>query len=507
MRNPYHWLTAYTDLFYGEDRVLMVREIVSRLQRGESFAIVGGRRLGKTTLLRRLERELRIKNTGLLPIYVDAQAMPGASTPQEAFEYIRRHVSSQLRINLEGTKGNLGDWVVKAVDNVKCLKLVLLIDEFDLYREYPWSTIFFNNWRALIHNIPDVSQRLAVVLTGGRRMQTLHESPGSPLANVLAWKYLSVLDKKDALRMVNEPTQGQFGEELGETIWLETGGHPFIIQFLMHHVCMWAGQMSAQQAVELAKQKFLAEHDVVFKQWWFDHLEEDERQVYRVLRRRGAATLEELAGELRLSRIAIQERVRTLSCVGIVRRPTISSCEPAGDLFAKWVNENDIVAQGLNAGFAEYSLHQLFDELEQRVRSFVITYLKKTQGLNILLKLFPEQVEKANSNYRKSTQSEQNCPPEELLVYGDFSWPFDIMLRFWKGFYKAFPVDARGRVLGKDLAKAKQRFEERKEILTKIRNDLRHSRPVAEEDRDKARVFCRDILALAGKVAKNSDAC
>jgi predicted transcriptional regulator len=505
MDNPYHWLSTQSNLFYGKERTLLIEEIINRLQGGESFAILGGRRLGKTTLLRRLEQELRTRKIGLFPVYIDAQTMPEASTSQEAFEWIRKQVCSQLGTNLEGSAEDPANWIVKAAEIANCLRLVLLIDEFDMFREYPWSRIFFNNWRAIIHNIPDVSRRVAVVLAGGRRMLALQESPGSPLANVLAWKYLSVLSKSDNLQMVNEPTGGRFGEEFAERVWLETGGHPFLIQFLMHHVCGLAETTSVEEALAVAKDRFLEEHDIVFRQWWFDHLEEDERQVYRLLSMKGVATLEEIASGIGLNLNAIRNCVRTLSWVGIVRWSG-ERCERAGNLFDEWVRDNDISKQSLNAGLANLSLHELYDELERAMRSFVITQLKRFGYLNNLPKLFPDHVQKANLNYQKSKRSAQDCPLEELLEYGDFSWPFEIILSYWKDFYQSFSAKARDRILGKDPNKAKQRFEERKDVLTEIRNAIRHARAITDDDREKARVFCRDIIALMSVASHDSDA-
>jgi hypothetical protein len=275
MKNPYDWLRPTPDLFYGRNRLEMIEEVIAGLKRGESFAIVGGRRLGKTTLLQRLHKEITMQqdHTGLFSIYFDAQNMPGASSAAEAMEWIKRSVGVAINFDLMRRDEWLGEWVIRVVEKMKCLRLILLIDEFDSFREYEWRHIFFNNLRALIHNSPGISEKLSIVVTGGRAMQDMRNSPGSPLANVLTWKYLSLLNEEDTKRLVHEPTAGRFHFSVGETVWKNTGGHPFIAQYLMYHLCIWNEEgMSVEEALKRAECKFIEEHDIVFKQWWFDHL-------------------------------------------------------------------------------------------------------------------------------------------------------------------------------------------------------------------------------------------
>ncbi|GBC94015.1 hypothetical protein HRbin15_02520 [bacterium HR15] len=493
--NPYHWMRPNPDLFYGTERFELITEIISGLKRGESFAVIGGRRIGKTTFLRKLEEEITKANHILFPVYIDAQAMPGASSPSEAFNWIRSSVQQSIGADLLGDDWG---WIRKAIDVTRCPKLILLIDEFDTLREYSWCFTFFDNLRAVLHNMPGISEWIAVVITGARMMQTLRNSAGSPLANVLTWKYLYLLNKEDTRRLVQEPTGMQFGSDVSETIWVETGGHPFLVQHLMHHLFEKAEEMGEKQAIEFAKSKFLDEHSITFRQWWFDHLEEDERKIYRVLREKGKMSAAEIAEVLEYKVGTVKEYLRTLSYMGVVRKEKENEREVfsiSGIMFNQWVEENDIVKE--TDVPSSVSLHNLFDELERKLRSFVNNYLRDTGKLQELQGLFEDQVREANERYRRSTNSDGDCPLERILEYTDFSFPFEIILRFWKDFYdNRFPTDERNVILGRDPNKAKQRFEERREVLTRIRNDLRHSRPISEHDKDKARVFCRDMISI-----------
>ena len=496
MKNPFDWLRPTPNLFYGRNRLQMVEEVVAGLKRGESFAIVGGRRLGKTTFLQRLQREIITQShIGFIPFYLDAQKMPDASSAVEAMEWIKRGVGSAINFDLSRKDEQLGEWIIRVVKETNCLKLILLIDEFDSFLEYEWHHIFFNNLRALIHNSPGISEKLSMVVTGGRAMQNLRDSPGSPLANVLTWKYLSLLDEEDTKQLVLEPTAGKVCSDLAEGVWRSSGGHPFIVQYLMYHICIGIEQgMNPWETLKEAESRFMEEHDIVFKQWWFDHLEEDERLVYRVLQKKKRANVTEIAQEIGFKVGIAREYLRTLSYIGLVQRK--EDCFTiAGEMFDKWVTDND-VRNYTTMVPASYSLHGLFDELEKEIRSFVVERLREIDELRNLGRIFSTAVAAANERYKKQKGVESDCPIEEILAYSDFSFPFEIILRFWNGFYEAFPEQVRNQILGRDSHKAKLRFEERKEVLTKIRNDLRHSRPITDEERDKARVFCRDILSL-----------
>jgi predicted transcriptional regulator len=497
MKNPYDWLRPTPDLFYGRNRLEMIEEVIAGLKRGESFAIVGGRRLGKTTLLQRLYKEIAMQQDyiRLFPIYLDAQNMPGASSAAEAMEWIKRSVGAAINLDLTRKDERLGEWVIRVVENANCLRLILLIDEFESFREYEWCHIFFNNLRALLHNSPGISEKLSIVVTGGRAMQNMRDSPGSPLANVLTWKYLSLLNEEDIKQLVNVPTAGRFHSNVGEAVWRNTGGHPFIAQYLMYHLCIWNEEgMSAEEALRRAEHKFMEEHDIVFKQWWFDHLEEDERDVYRVLQKRKSMNVTEIAQELGCKIGIAREHLRNLSYIGLVQRSgdvyTI-----AGEMFDKWVRDNDVKNYAKTVP-ASHSLHELFDELETKIRSFVINGLREIDQLKNLPKIFPTEIAAARDRYKDQMGSDLECPVEEILTYSDFAFPFQIILRFWKNFYDTFPKELRDRILGRDPNKAKLRFEERKDVLTEIRNAIRHARPITDEERDKARIFCRDILSL-----------
>mgnify|MGYP000582329100 FL=1 len=501
MNNPYHWLMPNPDIFYGKDRLKMIDEVIAGIGHGESFAIVGGRRMGKTTFLRRLEREIAATTRGeFLPIYLDAQTMPDNLSVDGIFNWIKEHVSYVLSIDFSKKDKILGEWIIRVIKKLNCLRLILIIDEFDQFSYHKYRHIFFSNLRALIHNTPGISEKFSVVVAGARMLQNLYDSPGSPLANVLTWKYLSLLDREDTEKLVREPTKDRFSHEIGEIVWRYTGGHPFIIQYLMHHLCVWSEEgIDERDALERAKNKFIEEHDVMFKGLWFDYLNEGERRIYRILRERGAMTVEEITQEFGYKSGEVRGCLRVLSYVGFVKRAenTQNSYTIAGEILDEWIKEND-KKEYIQKLSESLSLHELFDELESAIRHFVIRILKEHGRLVDIQKIFPDEIREANDRYKKESGSDKDCPQEEILLYSDFAFPFKIILKFWKAFYEKFSENPRNRILGRDLNRAKMRFEERMEVLTRIRNALRHGRmnKLSQEEIDKGRIFAQEIISL-----------
>ena len=61
MNNPYAWNAVDPDLCYGRDSLLT--DLLNGLAENPrySYGLAGGRRMGKTTVLRRVERDLAIR--------------------------------------------------------------------------------------------------------------------------------------------------------------------------------------------------------------------------------------------------------------------------------------------------------------------------------------------------------------------------------------------------------------------------------------------------------------
>ena len=99
MKNPYVWNAIDPDMCYGRDTLL--HDLTSGLVGCPrySFGLAGGRRMGKTTVLRRVQRDLLARTDEwkagqllVIPIYVDGLALPRPLTENDIWELLLRQL-------------------------------------------------------------------------------------------------------------------------------------------------------------------------------------------------------------------------------------------------------------------------------------------------------------------------------------------------------------------------------------------------------------------------------
>jgi hypothetical protein len=193
-----------------------------------SYAIVGGRRIGKSSLLGCLHR-VRLSAAGFCTIYYDCSPTP----TYEAF------LAAAIR-----------DWQPEAPPDAPATfgdffqspptekPLVLLLDEADKLvptdRAGGWR--LFAALRALAS-----SGYVQVVLSGERTLRNALRDPLSPLFNFANEMLLGPLDFRAVGELVTRPMRQLEIELLDEKaivdrIWAFTSGHPNVVQRLCHRL-------------------------------------------------------------------------------------------------------------------------------------------------------------------------------------------------------------------------------------------------------------------------------
>jgi len=224
------------NMFFGRDYEL---KAIMRTIRDRSFAIVGGRKIGKTSVLSKVHRLMEtatVSAEGGLgrancspayhPFYLDCQHImdygeffgdlalkmgiePGSTTPAE----LRRMVLRYRRQHQDGL-------------------IVLLLDEVDKLLSYDQhrQTRLFRVFRAL-------SQEglCRFVFCGERQLNAGLHDPNSPLFNFCSIMRLSYLSTRDATRIIQEPmaAMGMVFEDaiaLLDGIIAVSSCHPNIVQ-------------------------------------------------------------------------------------------------------------------------------------------------------------------------------------------------------------------------------------------------------------------------------------
>src|SRR4029079_7226892 len=185
MANPFDFARPVRDpaMFFGRREIR--NEVLEGVRQGASFAIIGGTRIGKTSLLFHVRNNLLegmkgLQSTVIGPVFLSTHEFPRLS--QIA---IYRRIVEEFRRTL-AMPGSMEDWqggvrlfsptlveddafkafrqaletVLRAHDVDR--RIVIMIDEIDELSRYEWSHSFFNNLRHLIAQTT-AGERMAIV--------------------------------------------------------------------------------------------------------------------------------------------------------------------------------------------------------------------------------------------------------------------------------------------------------------------------------------------------------
>lgn len=279
--NPYSWNTVNPDLCFGRDALLA--DLLSGLPGSTrySFGIAGGRRMGKTTILRRVELELQAgieqwRSRGLLvvPVYVDGLALGHHPKPSDLWSHIFRALTDATpEFDTNGNEAtNFQDFKQLAESVITSLslqlRLVVMFDEIEPITVSDWGDSFFDHWRALLSNSPGLSEFFTAVFAGARDMDALRRDLTSPLRDVLEWRNLRALEYEDACQLMQEPIEVEWPRSFLDTAYEETGGHPMLLQYVMQHVVDHVTSVSPELCLQQAVHKFARERGWQFSDWW-----------------------------------------------------------------------------------------------------------------------------------------------------------------------------------------------------------------------------------------------
>lgn len=360
--NPYHWDRVNLKLFYGRER--LVTDLVTDLNANHSCAVVGGRKMGKTTLLRHVERVLTEKiqpslagGSLTLPVYIHTLELPHPLTPKIIYVDIIKKIETQLKSLglLKKSHAPLAlifdefpheenraftSILTNVIEAVPCfLQIVILVDEIEPIACANWSSGFFNNWRHLLSNEPDLSSHVCIVFSGAKEMAAIARDVSSPLANILSWYELALFTKDDSAKLINESTHGNISGAITKRIFNWTGGHPFLIQYLMHYICKFDLEES-QTRLNEARQHFYNSQTTQFYSWWFEKFSDEDRRTYSHLAEKSQATPKRDIIKL-LGDVAANKSLAVLCHTGTAKKiEKGESYKVAGTMFKDWVRKH-----------------------------------------------------------------------------------------------------------------------------------------------------------------------
>ena len=366
MNNPYSWNSVNPDLCYGRDGLLS--EMLSGLPGSPrfSFGLAGGRRMGKTTFLRRIQKELsssidQWRQGGLIvvPVYIDGLALPETFTPSYIWTLIAQEIARVL--DFEKISSSLEFDTFKAtlqsplINSSLRPRIIVLFDEVERIVAAEGSRSFFNHWRALLNNSPDLSEYFTAVFSGAREMAILRqEGWGSPLKDILEWRNLQVLEYEDSCRLMQKPIKQEWPENILRLIYEESGGHPMLIQYIMQYICS-SSEADTESAVRKAVNKFSKERSWQFSEWWNKYCDQKSQQIYAFLPDDGSPIpLAEITREF--GDYVVDTSKEVLKHVGLITEEDDGYLiRYTGKMFRRWYNEHKLLSGSLTHKTTMYS--------------------------------------------------------------------------------------------------------------------------------------------------------
>lgn len=258
--NPYVVNRPLTtgDLFVGRYGILAA--VAQRVRRGQQLVLVyGPARMGKTSVLRQLMKEL---SPEFLVVSVDL-VWPEGGKPEQAMQELRSRIAEELSTVLGQPVPDL----TAALDTLQDRGVVILIDGLsvmDLHGE--GGAEFVEQWQGWMALMPTV--RFVVTVDGTPEGAALFNPALASLPSV----ELEYFSPEDTEELLLRPAKGRLTYEFAaiRRIWQMTSGHPYFVQlfgyvlFLAHSGAGRVGLHDVDQAVQ---DVVAAAHLVMVRVW------------------------------------------------------------------------------------------------------------------------------------------------------------------------------------------------------------------------------------------------
>lgn len=357
----------YSD-FYGRDRIQCAERIITGLKSHEprSWAIYGGRRMGKTSICYKVHQQLSRRyerdEVCCIPVYIDLSSFTLES--KRYFFYImasklldavhkqeilsKDAISSPETINIfqldRTSRDPVTDFkefynllLAEIVRTYRQTRVIFLIDEVDHLSEHLWGGEIPTNLRAFIKNSSEFKYATytALAMAGTNKSLSRLLAPGSPLRNELTKVVLRVFSLEDARQLISIYPYGNLDDDIVKSLYLLTGGHPYLLQVIL-------GIFSEQKLYPIrdghlrtVSQQFLTEQHV-FRSWGTgdNGFSDTESQIYLELAKANRPLTKKKMQSL-LAVSELDDALDTLICTGVVCEAE-DGYRANGSLFREW---------------------------------------------------------------------------------------------------------------------------------------------------------------------------
>jgi hypothetical protein len=286
-----------------------------------------------------------------------------------------------------------------------------LFDNVNLIVDAKWGSDFFANWNSLLTKTPNLGSSLTTVFAGTSELYKVSKDIGSPLSNILTWKELELFSIQETKKVMNEPSNYDWPIKLIEEVYNATGGHPFLIQYIMG-IMYELFTENPHLAIQQAKSELVNKQKTVFQYWW-DSFDQTSKAIYSSLANHDSVKREVVFAEFGYP---AQRAIDVLAHTGMIKVDLKSNTvRITGSLFKDWYTQfvstpiqvsakHEVVSTYTKAGEREMNILELLTTTTIPVAvKFLFDQLNK-----YIDNLSKKQLDKIEQTKNKVNQMQEN---------------------------------------------------------------------------------------------------
>ena len=323
-----------------------------------STILIGGRKIGKTSLLFKIRDQILsspicLDSSRAIPIYISLQSLDIIGS-HFLFQAIIVELVSQLKL-LFGITFPIGElserepyrsfMQIMTFITTEChsklgkIRFALLLDEAERLLGHSWTTDVISNLRDLINTSP-LNSFFVLVITGFREFHDYaiseEDGIGSILGNAAYWTHLGVLSKDDASDLISKPINGKITPEIIDLVYEESGGHPAVTQFIMQQA-LEGGSREITKDLIMSICRNARKKIRIFSSWLSKFDEKDRLTYLLITQSKGNITYKDILKNKpkEINPSQIQESLDFLCYSGVICQEN-DNYTVAGCLFRDW---------------------------------------------------------------------------------------------------------------------------------------------------------------------------
>jgi hypothetical protein len=387
-RNFDNFRTAVTDPKYFVGRDEFIRTICDAPFQVK--ILLGGRRIGKTSLLRAIEWTFLNPQFNspprAFPVLVNLQAEQPKSSDEfryilirtlrtaiskwkntkvtelrETYLYYLRQVTEMqfsLCPFLKGTAYNPDYKRILKTDDFRYILLksinelrddlhfngiCFLLDEAEFVVNQTWSNDVWSYIRGIKDSDMALKPFLGFVVSGYKDLKSYKQKIGSPLYNIAEVQWMSPLKIEEGRELITIRQQDEglklTEDDIQEQFFL-SGLHPFLMQQILN-AAFDRHKNKNQPFMDGLSEEMLLNQHLPFPAWW-DRFSEQERKVYTILMEKRRGTFQEIHKLASLTQNTTISSLQLLEGTGVIKKLDHLFYEIGSSLFERWVRQENL---------------------------------------------------------------------------------------------------------------------------------------------------------------------